>query len=444
MNKNSSYSVMSKAMLFGATGLGMLVLLIMSLFIFIRPQRYAARFDTLKKMQEYAHSVNEYPKNDAINWINPDYSSYYRSLVPSILSKILTRFGLKKGPGWSLGSFGYIVRAVTQAREAHMLTGVCARVIMPKDGHRFFIWTDLQGSLHSLVRCLEQLHNEGVIDEQLKIKEGCHFIFNGNLFAHGPFVLQTLTMVLWIMHINPNQVFMVRNYHEQPQGWYDQQPASMLRILARTEHAPTIPYAETIDAFLNTLPDVFYISREQDDAYQSVEIAYAPHAEDIFTRSCSHAMIVDEEKTKIVSYDQRGLMNDKSLGVRAIIIHPDEEQRSIISSGYYAGLMPGGINKGVFEWFNFSSPNGRSHQLYQFYYDVIVELRTTGPVDQWTISETRNDVRDTHFFEFFGNYYVVNGRRSDDAQRIETLERQIEKVKKELEEAKKKCAEGAA
>ena len=445
MNKKSNYSAMSKTILFGGAGLGLLMLLIMSLFIFIRPQKYAARFDTLAKIKKYADSVNEYPKNDEINWINPDYSSYYRSLRPSFLSKIVTRLGLKKGPGWSLGSFDYIVRAVTHDRETHKLTGVCARVIMPKDEYRFFIWTDLQGSLHSLVRCLEQLHTEGIIDEQLKIKEGCHFVFNGNLFAHGPFVLQTLTVVLWLMYINPNQVFMVRNYHEQPQGWYDQQPASMLRILARTEHEPTVPYAEAIDALLNTLPDVFYITREHDDAYQSVEVAYAPYAEDIFTRSCSHAMIVDEEeKTKIVSYDQRGFMNEKPLGVRAIIINPDEEQRSISSSGYYTGLMPAGSNKGVFEWFNFSSPNGRSHQLYQFYYDVIVELRTTGSVDQWTISETRNDVRDTHYFEFVGSYYVVNGRRPDDEQRIEILERQIEKVEKELEEAKRKCAEGAA
>lgn len=419
------------------------VVSLLLLLALIKPQKYAARFDSLRAISAYAASVEEYPKNDAPNWLNPDFSTYHASLRPSFFDKILIRLGLKKGPGWSLGMFTVILDTVRAERENRKLTDVCAQVIMPKDTDRFFIWTDLQGSFHSLVRCLQYLKEQNIIDEKLHIQEGCYFVFNGNVFAYGPFVLQTCTLILWLMHINPEQIFFIRNYHEQPQGWYDQQPAHTLRVFAGKERDTGIPYVKNIDAFMHTLPNALYLVKESDEGYQAVEIAYMPKEEDMFVKSCAHAIIMNHGETKIVPYDRQGFLDNKPLHIRALLTHPEEEKRSMLGQKKISGLIPNGKVNGIFEWLTFSSPNGRSHQLYQFFYDVIIELKTQGSIDQWTIAETRNDVRDTAYFEFVSMYNVANGNRPDDAERIATLQKQIQEVEQSLKEAKKNCAESA-
>ena len=421
------------------------VVSLLLLLVLIKPQKYAVRFDSLHAISAYAASVEEYPKNDAPSWINPDFSTYYRSLRPSFFDKILIRFGLKKGPGWSLGMFNFILNTVRVEREKLKMTDICAQIFLPKDTDRFFIWTDLQGSFHSLVRCLQYLKEQNIIDEKLRIRDGCYFIFNGNVFAHGPLILQTYTLILWLMHINPKQIFLIRSYFEHPKNWYNQQPANALRIFADKERDTEIPYATNIDAFMNTLPNALYLVQKSNDEYQAIEFTYMYEEKDMFLKSCTRTIEeVNQEKAKIVSYDQQGLIDSKLLYIRAILLtYLGEGKRFLFSQRPIGGLIPNGKVNGIFEWLTFSSPNGRSHQLYQFFYDVIIELKTQGSIDQWTIAETRNDVRDTAYFEFISMYNVVNGNRPDDAERIATLQKQIREVEQLLKEAKKKCAESA-
>lgn len=397
------------------------------------------RFDSLTQMSTYAQTVEEYPTIDNTNWFNPDYTSYYKTQVPTLFNKILIKLHLKKQPEWSIHFFDNILKQVTHEREQRKLSGACVQVIEPKENDRYFMWTDLQGAFHSLVRCLEYLREENVINNDLKLKDNCYLLFNGNLFDYGPIILQTFTLVLKLMSVNPEQVFFIRSYNEQPGGWYDNKIAKELHIFGKTKADEAVPYAQDIDSFLETLPDVLYLTQLQDDAYQAIEVTFTPKVEDSFVRQCSNAMVLSSgQESQVLLFGQTGLLDGKKINVRAIIMRPESAKRVL---SHLDGLKPLGVRNDIFEWATFSSPNGRSHKIYQFFYDTIIEIDTPGPIDKWTISEYRNDVRDQLGFTFGGAYYLVNGLRPGDEKRIQNLQEQIAQTKKELEEAKRKCVQ---
>jgi len=414
------------------------LLVSLTIIVLLLPM-HKGSFDRLSQVSAYAQMVKEYPTIDNTNWLNPDYTSYYQSEVPTFFDTLLMKLHLKKQPAWSLRLFEDLLADVSRNREERKLSGVCVQLIEPRENDRYFLWTDLQGAFHSLVRCLEYLKEQNVIDENLKIQDGCYFIFNGNVFDYGPIIMQTFTLVLQLMQMNPEQVFFVRSYHEQPGGWYDTKIAKQLHILGNTASDEAVPYAQEIDTFLTTLPDVIFLAHAQGDTYQAIEVTYAPQSEDVFVRECSSATVISSGgKSQVGSFDKEGRLDDKKIEVRAIIMKPMSIQGML---AHPDGLRPLGTKKDVFEWLTFSSPNGRSHQIYQYFFDTILEIDTQGPIDTWTITEYVDDVRDRLGFSMSASYYLVNGRRPGDDARIAKLQEQIEKTKQELEAAQRKCAE---
>jgi len=420
-----------------SAGATIVLLGVLCTFLFFMP--VVENFSSLVRVSKYAQTVEEYPTIDNTNWLNPDYTSYYKSQFPTFFDNLFTKLHLKKQPKWSMYLFDKLLKEVTHEREQRKLGGACVQVIEPTEKNRYFVWTDLQGAFHSLIRCLEYLREHDVIKDDLKIKDNCYFIFNGNLFNYGPIILQTFTLVLKLMSINPEQVFFIRSSHEQPGAWYDNKIAKELHVFGKTKVDEVVPYAKEIDSFLDTLPDVLYLMQLHNDGYQAIEVFFTPLAEDRFVRQCGNAMVISKnQESRVIPYNKEGLFDGKKFKVRALIMKPENVRRMLANP---VGLIPLGIKDNAFEWITFSSPNGRSHQIYQFFYDTIIEIDTPGPMDTWTITEHRNDVRDQLGFILGGTYYLVNGQRPGDEQRIAKLQEKIAEAKKELEEAKHKCAQ---
>jgi len=412
---------------------GLIVALLLVSYIYEKPGEY----NSLHHISRYTQSLQEYPSIDNTNWYNPDYTSHYRSQLLSFFDKVFIAARIKRMPEWTIDTFETLVHQVTHDRTERNLKDVCAQAVVPQDNERYFLWTDLQGALHSFVRCLNYLKQHNIITDDLIIKDGCSFIFNGSVFGYGPYTLQVVTLILQLMHKNPQQVFFVRSYYEQPGSWYNSSLAKALRIFCETDADEVVPKAPEIDAFLETVPDVFYLLKKETNTYQAIEVTFSSGSEDAFTKQCGNIMIMSaQESDKLLPYNKAGTIGDKGLSVRALVVRPDSVKRIL---AHPDGLMPIGMDNTMFKWITFSSPSGRSHQVYQFFYDTILEIHTLGEIEQWTISERRNDVRDTHNFEFAGEYYLVNGLRPGDKERIATIEQKIAKTKQEIEDAQNAC-----
>lgn len=431
-NRSKTWLIILAAIgIIGALALG-------SLFVFRRVST-AGEFDSLRSIMQYAMTLEEYPSIDNTNWYNPDYTSHYKSQVVGVFNKLFIALGLKQKPAWEIALLDDLVTQVGKDRHKRNLSGACAQAIIPKEHDRYFLWTDIQGAFHSLARCLEFLHDNDVISDDLIIKDDCYFIFNGDVLSYGPYILQTFTLILQLMHKNPDKVLYVRSYHEQPGSWYDSAFAKALKVFNTAHQNEIVPYSPEIDTFLETLPDVLYLLQKEENRYQAVEITFAVDSEDSFAHKCGVITILDHGKrAHSLPYDPEGFIDNTPFNVRALIVEPETPQSM---SAHPDGLVPVGMKDFTFKWMALSSPIARSNQVYHFFYDTVIEIATPGSIAEWTISEHRNDVRDATNFVFAGSYYLISGQRPGDAERIANLERQIAQTQQELEAAKQKCVQ---
>ena len=69
-----------------------------------------------------------------------------------------------------------------------------------------------------------------------------------------PYILETLTIILRLLQVNPQNVIYLRGEQEIAHNWLQYGLKSELRIRARHLSDARVPLQKDIDAFFNTLP----------------------------------------------------------------------------------------------------------------------------------------------------------------------------------------------
>jgi len=78
-----------------------------------------------------------------------------------------------------------------------------------------FCWGDLHGDIQSLAHSLYKLYQDGVIDNNLKIKsESVYFLFLGDLVDRGLHGAEVMALLFSVALKNPEQVIIIRGNHE--------------------------------------------------------------------------------------------------------------------------------------------------------------------------------------------------------------------------------------
>lgn len=77
------------------------------------------------------------------------------------------------------------------------------------------MWGDLHGSVHSLLRSLIRLKDEGYIDDTFKIiRSDFYMFFLGDFVDRGTYGVEVMYTLLQLKLANPHRVFLVRGNHE--------------------------------------------------------------------------------------------------------------------------------------------------------------------------------------------------------------------------------------
>jgi ABC-type branched-subunit amino acid transport system substrate-binding protein len=229
-----------------------------------------ASFNTIDDLVHYANYHYEYPKSDNNDWIDPDYTSFYEKMYnppwfTRIINWIKGLFGFSAPPKWDANQFQSLLKDVTEWR-CKKLKRVVERSISIGTGDYCFVWGDLHGAFHSFVRDLQELHRQGVIDKNLKIKnKKTYFVLLGDAISRSPYSLEMLHTILLLMHRNPNNMIYLRGNHERKRHWEGFGMRRAIQAYFKTRKEAVIkdmPLVREINNFFDVLHDILFIEHK--------------------------------------------------------------------------------------------------------------------------------------------------------------------------------------
>ena len=403
-------------------------------------------FPSLSVVQAYAESMDEYPPIDNTAWADPDYSSFLQSTVPSLWDLFLYKTGLKKWPGWHAQGFAQLIHELTNNRESQGLIGRYVLKMKPAPGSSLYIWGDLQGAFHSLVRDLQELYSQGIIDERFHIKSAnVYFVFNGDLVNRSAYSLETLSLVMVLMERNPSNVFYMRGNHEDGGHWKNFSLKRDLMIRAARVSDEAVPLETNMMRFFNTLPLALYLVADMtEEVIDLVRISHIGR-DQVELQEQQFAGFFDgpiSSTAELFKLTNKAEPISKQILVRVVI---RGEPRSTVYR-----LTPGLVNleadKGATTWVILSCPTESYRHLQDFYYDAFARVEVGPTLPEWTITLYNQDVRELLGFRQFGQYNLLSGLRifkkeeKKDAS-FASLQERLVRARKEIEALKEVCPE---
>lgn len=329
-------------------------------------------FSTLQGLQSYTARHEENVLSDNNNWSDPRYINYYKSVQPTFFTKMGRALGFITKPEWDAFSFKDLIKKVTQYRNEHKELTKDIITLPIKTGQKVVIFGDLHGTLHSLVRDLQELKNQGILDDNLMVQEGYHIIFLGNLVNRSPYSLEVLTTVITLMDKNPERVIYLAGKDESNKYWENFTMRRALQNSAQTAADPEdgqVPLETVINSFFKTLP-------------RMVKITHADVKEEDAIYCVHNAITVEELRAK---------------DVMAVIY--GERYEDVNPSLELNGLRRIGFTYGTAMWSIMSSPVPLYQEFLHFYYDAFVILQMGKKIQQSIVTLYNNDVRTSFDYE---------------------------------------------
>jgi len=384
-------------------------------------------FQTIGQIQKFAHTHPEYPDIDNKNWSQPDYTSFYKKSIPSRFDRFLRFIRIKSQPLWDAKRFKTLLKNVTNFRENNGYMGRFVKRITPEPSARFIMWGDLFGSFHSLARCLQYLNKKKIIDKNLKITDkNTYLVFKGNVIGLSAYNLETLTVVLKLIEVNPENVICARGEVEEREAWLQKGLKEELEIKAQDISEEKIPLKKHINRFFQTFPLAVYITEKPNDKLQAIRLSYNGKLDE---KNFPQLFEQDDlrKKVKIVNLKNALPARKANVQVKAIIKSPGKKPIPP------QGLIFEGKDKGANSFLIFSCPSKTFRALHKFFYDAFSIIDIKPKLENWTITLYNQDVREKLGIHKVETYNLSTGNI------VSKVYLKLQKQVKKLEEELKKC-----
>jgi branched-chain amino acid transport system substrate-binding protein len=219
----------------------------------------------LHDLEKYAATIPEFPDLKDPDWIDPDYSEFHNKIAPSLVKRMLQKTHILSTPIWTPELFAALIDTVTEYRTTMEFDKKTTAVISAAQDSKIFVWGDVHAAFHSLMRDLIWLETQKIIDSNLKIlDQNTFFVFHGDAISRGVYSMETLTVILLLMHHNPHNVFYVTGKHESMGYWQNFGLKRELRARAYHIDRTWLPLANQINTFFKTLVIELYINMIED------------------------------------------------------------------------------------------------------------------------------------------------------------------------------------
>ena len=375
-------------------------------------------FDSLSKIEQYAKLVDEYPNPDNNDWENPDFSTHYSHLLSGKFYKTLKLSGGFKSL-WTAKGFKSLLEYVTHEREYCGYLGRFVTKTTPVPDTRMIIFGEMHGAFHSLVRDLHALKQIGYIDDSLKIINPDYYIvFNGNISSRSSYILETFTVILRLMYVNPYKVIFIRGSQEDKERWGHYSLKNELRMRASSIDDAKVPLNNLVNKFFNTLPLAFYLVASQTE--KNIDVVrisnYGADIKELFEKEFADFFTHGQVSTSIIEEGSRR-KSSVDINLRAIIRGEQFYKSQYVPS---TGLQMSGKEEGATSWVIMSSPSQAYQELFQFYYDAFVMLTTYKALDDWTLTLYNSDVRESEPIRQTKVFKLVSGIELTSSEAIQS------------------------
>lgn len=407
-------------------------------------------FDSISQLHKFTDTYDEFPPMDNENWYDPDYTHFHKKNLPGIITRIAQSIGLKK-PLWDAYLFKQLVKQVAESRELNGYIGRFIQKIAPVDDAKLIVFGTCNGALHSIVRCLDELIAQHLLDESLTlVKPNVYLVFNGNVVNGSPYILETITLILVLMQKNPQQIFYTRGQLEDKEYWKEEGLSRELDVKAYHVSNELIPLSKIVRRFFNTLPLALYVIGDSPNSTKNlIRISALGHdtkelEEDNFSQ------FFDDKQMGVSTFKLGGKKPEKSAIALKVLVKNEPLGIGFTST---AGLRSASKEKGVFVWTVLSGPIWVKRRLFNFFFDAFVIISVKNLTNSWTIRLCNRDIRDVLDFTCGPQLNIFTGmeektdieekapvkpstacaclQEADLRQKVQDIQAEITRVKKE-------------
>ncbi len=345
-------------------------------------------FNTLSDVKSYAQTLPEYPLQDQSDLTTYSFKKFYASRVPGCFKKLLSSIGIKD-LGWKEQNFKKLFEEVIEKRRAMKYSGHFVSIVNPKPETRFFILSGLNAAFHSFIRCLDEFKKLGIIDDNFKIRDPqCYIVFNGDMITKFSYGLDTLTLILRIMHENPERVYYIRGVSEEAGEWADDNigEESMIRF----QRMDWDVFNDLMIRFVDTLPSALYLVAEHTGNSMNLVCICGRDLEAKYFEEKRLSVYFTNPDTSTINIDEQDGFVDKKIKISSVVsteyFSPNEYART-------EGLRRDTHEIGSGAWKLVSGPTNARRVFNGFFYDAFVVLTTANTIQDWTITLYSQDVR---------------------------------------------------
>jgi len=359
----------------------------------------------------YSEKHIEEPEFDNATWLDTDYSSFRKQSYNSFFNSVKEFFGIKTN---IFVKSNVVVTALNEINEQRkdLLHSRSTISITCADNSNWYIYGNIAGALHSLNQYIQWLISQELLTENFALtKPNVFLVFNGNAVDKGPYNLETLLVIIALIHANPDQVFYCKGEHETDKYWHDFGLMREIKALAHSNKKLLVTIIDTIDSFFSTLPLALFISTTN-KPNDIMRISYYGREDEM--QNIHDPIARTDEFCKQLTIQTNDISNNSlsknqpHVDMRAIIMgdRPYEPRA-------FSGLGLLGQDMGATVWSVLSSPIIAHQTFLQFNYDAFALLSITDSIDSSTLSLYRQARPERTGFELYKTHNVVSRFTSD-------------------------------
>ncbi len=355
---------------------------------------------------------------------NPDYQIAYKQVIPVGIQRVLASVGLsferlcEKQFGPCAGCVD--INNLIQQRELSGYVHKHVLQVATKPGDRIIVFGDLQGAFGSLVRSLDELERQGIIDNNLVIKKPGYFIiFNANVIGRGVNSFQTLLLVATLLRNNPDKVFWIRGKYEEEDLLYKYGVGQYLSSQAELCDDAEVCLSRII-RLISTLPLAVYCNYGQGKELIRFS-GYGRGYEPINERKMGDFFQEPLREPVALYTIAHAIPSSGPVHIRILLQSIDgiddfkkgNEGLSVVD---YSG--------GAIVWTPFSSPLLLHQKINNFFNDAFSIIELGSSLQATSATLYTHDARSSEPFQIYKRYLLASGETLNSQQTAEKMQKQ--------------------
>ncbi|MBX9621656.1 MAG: ABC transporter substrate-binding protein [Alphaproteobacteria bacterium] len=362
----------------------------------------------LKSFQKITDDFDEFLKKDHDDHLFIDYS---RTIFEKrtrgfsqISKKIMDKVGLdveELSPSYFKKIIeSYLIITVSKDfNPAHILLHP-----LTKD-EEFYIWGDLQGAFHSLVRTLNDLKEKNIMGDDFQIVNPHHyFIFNGNVIGRSAYNLETLSLIITLILKNPQNVIYLKGPHEEKRFWLNLGLRNELEILEKDLSFEETALELLISQFFSTLPETLYLAETKQEINKYITIS--PRSPYFIDSEILRASLHDKLMTSFQAIEVNNQRSKKTSLLIVAHLRGIEDEIRYYRELHGVDLLP--PEGGATHWSIFSSPLEAHQEHFNFNFDAYAILKVSTSLNESVLTRVTRELRkENHFHET--NFDLLSG-----------------------------------